>query len=81
MGLLDDLSNVESFGKVQSLYCGMCKLLKELPTNEREALDERMKDERIGHALLSRILKQNGYNISDGVIGRHRRGLCTGVAK
>ena len=81
MGLLDDLSNVQSFGKAQSLYCAVCTLLGELPDNEREALIKAMAQPKIGHVALSRVLKENGHSISDGVIGRHRRGICTGVAR
>ena len=81
MGLLDDLSNAESFGKAQSLFCGVCTLLGELPEAERAALLKRMAEPRVSHMALSRILKENGYNISDGVMGRHRRGVCSGVAK
>ena len=81
MGLLDDLSNVESFGKAQSNYCGVCTLLGDLPKDESKLLHERMADAKVSHTALSRILKENGYNISDGVMGRHRRGVCSGVAK
>lgn len=81
MGLLDDLSNAEAFGKVQSLYCGVCSLLGELPQAERESLIKRMAEPKISHTALSRILKENGYPISDGVMGRHRRGICSGVSR
>jgi hypothetical protein len=81
MGLLDDLSNVEAFGKAQSLFCGVCTLLGELSVEERELLTKRMAEPKVSHTALSRILKENGYPISDGVIGRHRRGICSGVAK
>jgi len=81
MGLLDDLSDAKSFGKAQSLFCSVCTLLAQLPKEESTLLARHMKDSKIGHIALSRILKKNGYEISDGVIGRHRRGLCKGVAK
>ena len=81
MGLLDDLSNVEAFGKAQSLFCGVCTLLAELSPAERDLLQTRMAEPKVSHMALSRILKENGYHISDGVMGRHRRGVCSGVAK
>jgi|LakMenEpi05Aug10_1017310.scaffolds.fasta_scaffold13302_2 hypothetical protein len=81
MGLLDDLSNVESFGKAQSLFCGVCTLLGELPQAECDALVATMAKPKVSHTALSKLLKENGYNISDGVMGRHRRGVCSGVAK
>lgn len=81
MGLLDDLADAEAFRKAQSLFCGVCVLLKELPPAESKLLEQRMADPLIGHTALSRVLKSNGHNISDGVLGRHRRGLCTGVAE
>lgn len=81
MGLLDDLSNVEAFGKAQSLFCGVCTLLGELPEAERDALVAAMAKPKVSHTALSKLLKENGYPISDGVVGRHRRGVCSGVAK
>ena len=81
MGLLDDLTNDSSFGKAQSHYCGVCTLLTTLSKEESKALQMRIDDNSIPHTSLSRVLKNNGYNISDGVLGRHRNKGCSGVAK
>jgi hypothetical protein len=51
-------------------------LLTTLSEKEVELLQSKMNDQLVTHMALSRILKKNGYNISDGVMGRHRRGLC-----
>jgi hypothetical protein len=76
MSLADDLENEEIYSKPQSLFCGVCKLLTTLSEKEVELLQSKMNDQLVTHMALSRILKKNGYNISDGVMGRHRRGLC-----
>lgn len=81
MGLLDDLTNDNSFGKAQSHYCGVCTLIVTLPKEEAKALQMRIDDASIPHTALSRVLKANGHNISDGVLGRHRNKGCSGVAK
>lgn len=81
MGLLDDLSDDLSFGKAQSLFCGVCSLLKELPKAEAQALEKRLNQDNITHTGISQVLKKNGINISDGVIGRHRRKICSGATR
>lgn len=81
MSLADDLAKDDSFVKVQSLFCGVCQLLEKLPQEESVLLQKRMSDPLITHMSLSRVLRNNGYNISDGVMGRHRRGSCTRVAQ
>lgn len=81
MGLLEDLSNESNFPKPQRAWCTVCELLKSLPDKERKVLQERFDDKNITHVALSKVLKQNGINIGDSVIGRHRRGGCSGVIK
>lgn len=81
MGLLDDLSNDAAFGKAQSLFCGVCVLLKELSDKEAQLLQKRLDDDKISHTSISKVLKNNGHPISDNVIGRHRRKVCSGVSK
>jgi len=79
MGLLDDLTNDGNFPKVVRAWCSVCMLLKELPEKESKALQARFNDKNITHVALSKVLKQNGIDIGDSVIGRHRRGGCSGL--
>lgn len=81
MGLLDDLSDDNSFGKAQSLFCGVCRILAELPKAESELLKKRLEDKKISHTNISKVLKKNDIQLSDSVIGRHRRKVCSGVIK
>ena len=81
MGLLDDLNNENNFLHSRRAWCSVCTLIEKLPTEESKALKEKMANPSIAHRALSKILKANGYDVTDGTLGRHRRGDCQGVAK
>lgn len=81
MALIDDLLDDNSFVKAQSHYCGVCTLVANLSEKEAHLIQQRFDDDKISHMALSKVLKANGYNISDGVVGRHRREECSGVAR
>ena len=81
MGLLEDLCNESNFPVTRRAWCSVCELLKKIGHTERKALISRLENKAITHISLSVVLKNNGYEISDSTIGRHRRGVCQGVAK
>lgn len=78
MGLLEDLQDSKNFPKPIRATCSVCNLLKKLSAKEAEALQARLSDNKITHAALVRVLKANDIQISDSVLGRHRRGVCQG---
>ena len=80
MALLEDLLSDNNFPKPTRATCSVCDLLKTLSDKEKSALEARMGDKKITHTALVRVLKANNINISDSVMGRHRRGNCSGVA-
>lgn len=81
MGLLEDLSDESNFPKTKRAWCSVCLLLANLPAKESELLQARMSLKQITHISISEVLKKNGYEIGDSTIGRHRRGICSGVPK
>jgi len=81
MGLLEDLKNEANFPSARRALCSVCSLLKELPKAEATLLQERFEDKLVSHIALAHVLKDNGYSISDSVIGRHRRRVCAGVPR
>ena len=81
MGLLEDLGNESNFPKTKRAWCSVCELLGNLTDKEAEMLKARMTLKQITHVSISEVLKKNGYEVSDSTIGRHRRGVCQGVAK
>lgn len=81
MGLFEDLSNEGNFPSIRRAWCSVCDLLKQLPPKESQALQARLDNKNIAHTAISVVLKNNNYTISDSTIGRHRRGVCTGVAR
>ena len=81
MGLLEDLDDENNFPIVRRAWCSVCELLKQLSPNEKQALQLRMDNKNITHTAISNVLKNNGHNISDSTMGRHRRGRCTGVTR
>lgn len=78
MGLLEDLQNEGNFPRPLRAFCSICELLKKVTDKERTILQARLDDSKVTHTALSRVLRANDYNISDSVIGRHRRGSCQG---
>ena len=81
MGLLEDLSNESNFPKPARASCSVCKLISTLTGQEGKALAKRLEDKNTSHTALSRVLKNNGIEISDSVMGRHRRGVCSGTRR
>ncbi len=72
MGLRDEL---DSGSKAQP--CGVGKLLSQLPKDVAAELIELMADPLIRHSQLHRLAVAKGWaGMSDGIIGRHRRGGC-----
>lgn len=81
MGLLEDLGDESNFPKPVRAWCSVCLMLASLPEKERDALQKRFDDPNITHIALSAVLRKNGYDLGDSVIGRHRRKACKGVTK
>jgi hypothetical protein len=79
MGLLDDLKNKENFVHSSRGKCTFCTFLETISTEESKLISERVADKNITSSSLSRVLRKNGYNLSEGVISRHRRGECLGA--
>jgi hypothetical protein len=80
VGLLEDLKNEANFPTSRRAFCSVCALLQGLPKVESSLLQERFDDKHVSHIALSKVLRENGYSISDSVIGRHRRKVCAGVS-
>lgn len=81
MGLLEDLGDESNFPTSKRAWCSVCEMLKSVTPAETKMLNERLSNKSITHVSLSVVLKKNGFDISDSTIGRHRRGVCQGVAK
>lgn len=79
MGLLDDLNDDANFPKPKRAWCSVCELIKSLSPSEAKAFTARLADKNITHVALANVLKNNGYEIGDSTIGRHRRGICNGI--
>lgn len=62
--------------KRPGMVCGVSRLLDKLPEDDRAVLETVMADEDIAHATISRVLRDEGYDISGLTIGRHRNRTC-----
>jgi len=80
MGLLEDLNNESNFKHPRRAWCSVCLMIAKLGKDEAKAFTERLGDKHVSNTALSRVLKANSIDISDGTISRHRRGECQGVA-
>lgn len=56
--------------------CDVEKTLASLTGDDRDWLAEQLADTRRQHTWIARVLRQEGIVLSEGVIGRHRRGDC-----
>jgi DNA-directed RNA polymerase specialized sigma54-like protein len=69
VALLDDLETV----KKTTSECAVQRILKQLPAKESQALDKAINDTENSATSLSKILIQNGIDISRHTIARHRK--------
>ena len=74
MALADDLNNITP--KVHSKTCTVGALLNDLNDNDAVALEATLANDRIAHSDLSRILRDNGFDLAPQTLARHRRQLC-----
>jgi hypothetical protein len=81
VGLLDDLNDKENFVHSSRGKCTFCTFLETISKEEAKLISERAADKNITSSALSRVLRKNGYNLTDGVVSRHRRGECLGSRK
>lgn len=59
--------------------CSTCTVISEANDEDKAALLAAMDDPRISNAGLSRILREEGYEIGDSALRRHRKGECKGL--
>jgi hypothetical protein len=81
MGLLEALKDESNFPKKKGTYCAVCHLLDTLDVKERDLLQARLSMTAVSHSSLSLVLRNNGFDVSDSTVGRHRRKVCGGVLK
>jgi len=81
MGLLDDLKDDGNFLHSRRGVCSVCTFLETLTKEEVSAIKERLEDKNTSSSALSRVLKNNGHNIQEGTLARHRRGMCASGTK
>jgi len=56
--------------------CSIGSLLAGMDADDKVALQRALDDESIQSRTIWRVLVDEGYEVSDSPIGRHRRGLC-----
>ncbi len=59
--------------------CYTCMVIESVSAEERDAILAAMDDPRISHAGLSRIFREEGHEIGETSIRRHRNGECKGI--
>ena len=59
--------------------CATCTIIEEASPEDREALLAAMGDPRISNTGMARIFREEGFNIGDSAIRRHRKGECKGL--
>lgn len=74
-GLFSALEQLENARKVRYAGCAMGKILKELTDNERDKLNDILKNEDIPATQISQVLESNGYKVHVSTVRYHRAGL------
>jgi hypothetical protein len=75
MGLADELLAPYS-GPMKGQTCSIAVALEQLDASDGSALVAVLATRSMPAAELSRRLRVNGIQVSQGAIGRHRRGEC-----
>lgn len=75
MSLRDRLETMQARPR---MICRGCRLEESLSPEDRKALQEAMASEMAG-SLIAQALRDEGYEISDQTLQRHRRGRCAGL--
>ena len=75
-GLFSALQDDSNFIRNKGNTCSFCELLLILDKEEAKLLNERLSNRSITGASISKVLRDNGYKITEGVVQRHRRGGC-----
>lgn len=76
MGLLDQIHALQ---QPQNKPCKVSKMLAGMDKQTATELATALADPSIGNTLLSRVLKQNGYEVSKTTIALHREKGCACV--
>jgi hypothetical protein len=56
--------------------CYLCQAMRDMPKDDRQALEEALSDHRFAATMVSRALTDSGYHVTVGSVRRHRRGEC-----
>jgi hypothetical protein len=81
MSLSDKLSNASKVSTTRLCKIGLIISSDSLPKEDRENLKAvlevpEMDPSRIPNVQIGRILREEGYDISNSAVDRHRRGEC-----
>jgi hypothetical protein len=63
---------------MMGLQCLTCQMVEALSEEDRAAFAKACADPRISNTALSKILREEGYQIGDSALRRHRKGECRG---
>lgn len=76
MGLLDDIQAANT-GPRGGTHCTIKRILDVMSKEDAKVLTQALADPLIKGTAIRKALIANGYQLSDGVVTRHRRQECT----
>lgn len=59
------------------VLCAVCQLLRDLPTDDRDALRGALEGRQLSAPRIRDVLAAQGHTVSEQTIGHHRRGNCS----
>lgn len=76
MTLADALQHEREQGMRKGPECRLCVVIRKLAGPDAQALNDAMADPSITTASIFRALKREGFDVSQNITARHRRGEC-----
>ena len=70
---LDDFT---SASRPKRMQCTLGQVLDALDDDDEKVVRAAIADENVTHSAIAKVLVANGHTITQGVVGRHRKGDC-----
>lgn len=76
MGLMDEIAQAKKQAPRSGPRCSLERVYAEMQKPDAEELHDALANPTISASVISRVLKDRGFNVSINVIAHHRRGGC-----
>lgn len=71
------LANAAATARPPGVMCAVCRLLRDLPTDDADALRTALEGRELSAPRIRDVLRSQGHVVSEQTVGHHRRNNCT----